>query len=489
MNPWTEITEKYGIKNLRLKFPQTEKLLFKDVTFTFNKGEKILIVGPSGSGKSTLLQVLSGLIPHSIQVPIKTDAANLPESRGIVFQDPDSQFCMPYVDEEIAFVLENLQIAREDMDQYISSYLEKVGLRLATSHQQIRWMSGGMKQRAAIASVLALEPEVLFLDEPTALLDREGTQEVWNTIKSISRDRTVIAVEHKIDQAIDFADRMIVMNEQGLLIADGRPQDILTEYKGVLDEQGIWHPGVWKSYLEKKEKQESYPLLSEPPVLSVSNLNAVRGRTSIIQAEELCAYRGEWVTVTGKNGAGKSTLLHALMGLVKSTGDIMVCGKKKTKTKSIANEVQLVFQNPEHQFVTQSVQEEVAHTLRLHKWDSQKAENRVQELLSRFHLTSKKNMHPYQLSMGQKRRLSLAAALAAAPSVLLLDEPTFGQDAKNTFAILDHLEELKRLGTAIIMVTHDENIVKHLSTKTWHAADGTIIEMDSFQDRGEVHHG
>ena len=219
-----------------------------------NKGEKILILGPSGSGKSTLLQVLTGLIPNAVEVPMKAEELTIPESWGILFQDPDSQFCMPYVDEEIAFVLENLQIPRDKMKRYIEFYLQQVGLKFDDIHTNINTLSGGMKQRLAIASVLALEPEVLFLDEPTAMLDPEGTKRVWETIKNVGEDKTLVIVEHKIDQIVDFVDRVILLGENGNIIADGTKQEVIDQHRDILIEQGIWYPQVWEEYMQAKRR-------------------------------------------------------------------------------------------------------------------------------------------------------------------------------------------------------------------------------------------
>src|SRR5699024_9967013 len=169
------------IQNMRLKFPGEASLQFKDLSFTAYPGEKILLLGPSGCGKSTLLQVLSGLIPHTIEIPMKYDDIHIPEAWGFVFQDPDSQFCMPYVDEELAFVLENLNIPNDQMTEKIHSILHDVGLDHIDLHTPIDNLSQGMKQRLALASALLLQPDVLFLDEPTALLDPEGTIQIWDS--------------------------------------------------------------------------------------------------------------------------------------------------------------------------------------------------------------------------------------------------------------------------------------------------------------------
>ena len=197
-----------SVTKLRLKYPGVDApLIFQGVSFSIEPGEKVLLLGPSGCGKSTLLQVLSGIVPDMIELPLKTDEIRRPSRWGYVFQDPDTQFCMPYIDEEIAFVLENQEVPRAEMPSRIRHYLNLVGFHVPDAHTLISTLSQGMKQRLAIASVLALEPEVLFLDEPTALLDEEGTKQVWDTIRTISGDKTLLIVEHKISGILDLLDR------------------------------------------------------------------------------------------------------------------------------------------------------------------------------------------------------------------------------------------------------------------------------------------
>ncbi|SDJ98498.1 ABC transporter ATP-binding protein [Sediminibacillus albus] len=469
-----------SIKNLRLKFPGVESLLFKDFSLAFKKGEKVLILGPSGSGKSTLLQVLTGIIPKSVEVPMKAEEVCTPDSWGFLFQDPDTQFCMPYADEEIAFVLENLQIPKTQMESLIRHYLEQVGLDLDDTHTSIQTLSGGMKQRLAIASVLALEPDVLFLDEPTAMLDPEGTRDVWQTMKKVAKNKTVIIVEHKIEEVIDFVDRVLLLSDQGEIIADGSKQQVFSGYKHVLAEQGIWYPGVWEEYLLAQNQSRAKPAIDKAmPMISLDNFSGYRGKAKKIEVNRANAYPGEWITVVGKNGAGKSTLLHALMHLIKVKGTYQIFGNDFKKLKTISDYAAFVFQNPEFQFVTNSVYEEAAYSLQLEKWPQEKIECRVEKLLRSYKLENRRNDHPYQLSMGQKRRLSVASAIVKQQPILLLDEPTFGQDAKNTFSILEQLESLRLLGTTIVMVTHDSNIVKHFATRYWHIENGKLAEDGS----------
>lgn len=471
----THITE---VDNLRLKYTGAESLLFKDLSLSFNKGEKVLLLGPSGSGKSTLLQVLTGLIPHSIEVPMKADKVQTPNSWGYLFQDPDTQFCMPYVDEELAFVLENLQIPRSEMTTLMSDYLSQVGLSFDDLHTNIKTLSGGMKQRLALACVLALEPDVLFLDEPTAMLDPEGTKDVWDTIKKIGKDRTLIIVEHKIEHIIDSVDRVVILNEHGKVVADGASKFIFKEYKDILIEQGIWYPKVWNDYLRKTKKKnpQIHADSNQTPALILNNFAGYRGKTKKIEVDNLAVYPGEWITVVGENGAGKSTLLHALIQLIKSTGQYNIFGIDNTEVDQITDYISFVFQNPELQFITNSTYDEIAFTMKREQWSEYKINERITALLNQFNLNHVQQNHPYQLSMGQKRRLSVAASIVKKQPILLLDEPTFGQDAKNTFSILEQLEDLRKTGSTIIMVTHDQQIVKHFSSRVWTIKEGKLVE-------------
>ncbi|AEH49083.1 ABC transporter ATP-binding protein [Parageobacillus thermoglucosidasius] len=462
-----------SVERLRLKFPGKDTLLFKDLSLTFYEGEKVLLLGPSGCGKSTLLQVLSGLIPHSIDIPMKAERVLLPDHWGYVFQDPDSQFCMPFVDEEIAFALENIGVPREQMKERIKSLLEAVGL-FVDPHTDIHTLSGGMKQRLALASVLALEPDVLFLDEPTAMIDEEGTKEIWQTVKRIARDKTVIIVEHKIDHVLDFVDRIILLNDQGEIIADDQAKTVFSSYKDVIASQGIWYPGVWDEYMAKRQYQR--PTVQQEEIIHLRHFRGFRLRDVKICIEEATVRAGEWIAITGKNGAGKSTLLHALMRLIRTDGTYELYGKDSKQLKQLHRLLAFVFQNPEFQFVANSVREEIAYSLRLEKRKEEEIAETVEQLLHRFHLWEQQHQHPYQLSMGQKRRLSVAASIVSGQRIFLLDEPTFGQDAKNTFALLELLESYRGQGAAIMMVTHDENIVNHFATRRWVIEDGQLVK-------------
>lgn len=467
-----------GITNLRLKFPGENALIFKDLSFSVNPGEKVLLLGPSGCGKSTLLQVLSGIIPHSLELPMNAKEVHLPDSWGFVFQDPDTQFCMTYVDEELAFVLENLQVPREEMAQLIDNALSCVDLRLADTHTPINELSLGMKQRLALASVLLLEPSVLFLDEPSALLDPEGTEQIWSSIKQATTDKTVIIVEHKIDLIADWVDRVVLFNDIGVIIADGLPEIVFTTHQEELIRYGIWYPGVWQEYSRSTHFQKLVAARSEQvPVekIRLENFHGYRGTTRKISATKAVVTAGQWIAITGQNGMGKSTLLLSLMQLLRTDGLYEVNGQRivsKKKKRLLPKGLSLVFQNPELQFVTNSIVEELM--ISLHAMKRADAQQYAENMMYLFNLPTTASRHPYQLSTGQKRRLSVATALTPETDIVLLDEPTFGQDAHNTFAILEKLEKLRTQGLTILMVTHDLEIVEHFATAVWSIADGKV---------------
>ncbi|WP_310257687.1 ABC transporter ATP-binding protein [Fictibacillus barbaricus] len=467
-----------SVDQLRLKFPNEKRMLFKDLSVSFNKGEKVLLLGPSGCGKSTLLQALSGLIPSTIEVPIKYNEIQVPKSWGFVFQDPDSQFCMPFVDEEIAFVLENLQVPRSEMKGKISELLNIVGLDLEDIHTEIQTLSGGMKQRLAIASVLALNPDVLFLDEPTALIDERGTNQIWNTVKEVSKDKTVIIVEHKIDQILDFVDRVIVFDPFGEVIADGNVQHVFSTFKEMLHQYGIWYPGVWERHMlnEKGKAPKWEPNAIEQTTLTLGHFKGYRKKEVMVSFDQAHVSAGEWIAVIGENGAGKSTLLLSLMQLLKTNGNYCIDDKPIKGIKNLQNKAYFVFQNPEYQFVTNTVYDELAFALNHQKAEPEYINEKVTELLIAFGLHDKKNHHPYHLSLGQKRRLSVATAFIQNPKILLLDEPTFGQDSQNTFRLLNFLKKEQQKGTIIIMVTHDFNIVNHFATCVWEVRNKIVKE-------------
>lgn len=438
----------------------------------------MLLLGPSGSGKSTLLKVITGLIPEAIEEPVEWKERKTLDSWGYVFQDPDSQFCMPYVDEEIAFVLENMGVPTFDMAREIDYYLQQVGLDFAEAHRPISSLSQGQKQRLALASALALEPDTLVLDEPTALLDPEGTSEIWQHVRTLGRDKTLLIVEHKIEEIIEFVDRVLVLDQEGALVVDGSPEEVQQNHRSLLDRYGIWHAESWgvhdQGYQIEVESNTNFPNDSEPPLLDIKHLKGFYNEKTCITMPNVQVQEGEWITITGPNGAGKSSLLMALMKLITTKGSAQLQGQHISDTTELASEIGFIFQNPELQFVAQSVYEEVAFTLRKEQLPDQQIGIKVEHILKQFSLKALADENPYRLSTGQQRRLSVASVLVADRKLLLLDEPTFGQDAGNTFTILKELERYRKQGASLLMVTHEPHIIQRYATRVWEIEDGEL---------------
>lgn len=494
-------TKAIGVTKLRAKYSGEKQLIFNDLTLSIPQGQKLLLLGPSGCGKSTLLQILSGIIPDAVQIPLIAEEISKPENWGFVFQDPDTQFCMSYVDEELAFVLENQQIPQEQMKPLIEKALQHVQLHPHTLHTPIAELSQGMKQRLALAAVLLLKPDVVFLDEPSALLDPEGKQHIWETIRGTLAQHTVIVVEHHIEGILDWFDRVIVFNGQGDIIADDQPATVFAQHKPFLMQEGIWYPDIWDEYfpsssLHNESESSSAKQRNSTPVLELQHFAMKRGQYSL-QVAHAAANQGDWIAITGKNGAGKSTLMFALARLLSSNGSYRI--ESADVGDDIPDSISYVFQNPELQFITDRIIDEVTHSLqvkhlqqlasneRREHWlkrlfapkrsssgDSSQLIAEASAALEQLQLSVPLDRHPYELSIGQKRRLSVLTALVENRSILLLDEPTFGQDARSTFTMLEWLQQLQASGVTIIMVTHDEQIMRRFATQIWHIEHGAL---------------
>jgi len=472
-----------------------------ELSVTIQRGESMLLLGPSGSGKSTLLQVLAGIIPRSIEAWF-TGEVTRPERVGVMFQDPDAQFCMLTVEDEIAFSLENRSVPPEVMPERIAQLMQQVRLEVA-KETPINQLSGGLKQRLALACLLALEPEVLFFDEPTAQLDPVNTAQVLADIRALQGHHTLLLIEHKLDGVIDWVDRVLLFGPDGRIEADGPPRDILREHRATMERYGIWQPKLWPltwaDVLEGRAPEQAEELERQfaayagrgseaasagTPVLRVheAGLRYALGRRKagepVWTDVELEVQAGEWVAVVGPNGAGKSSFLKAVGGLHKlSAGRVEWKGRDLTKWKaeSLYDEIGFVFQNPEHQFIADTVFEEVAFGGKLARWEAGRIQRETEQLLVDFQLQALQTKNPFTLSQGQKRRLSVAGMLLKQQELLLLDEPTFGQDAATTRELLDRLQERNASGTTIMMATHDMDIVAAYATRVVVFAEGGVL--------------
>ncbi|MAP63354.1 MAG: ABC transporter ATP-binding protein [Microbacterium sp.] len=502
------------------------------VTFDVSPGEVVLVLGPSGSGKSTLALALNGLIPHAFPASIagtvsidgvdttEATVASLSTHVGMVFQDPDAQLVTGTLLDEVAFGPENLKLPVADVLARAETALRRVGLWERRTENPDR-LSGGGRQRLAIACALAMGSPLLVLDEPTANLDPRGIDEVYAALGDLvaAGDRAVVLVEHNLDAAIGFVDRVLVLDAAGRLIADGPVDDILRHRADELHRLGVWLPHSALAALrlraagyrldplpltpaELQDALETAPARAIPrpvaravddrrgqdPVVTVRGLDLRRGRTDVLHDVDLDVRRGEFVAVVGANGAGKTTLVQAIAGVIRPPrGTVHVGGEdiSRVDPRRLSSRIGFVFQNPEHQFISHTVFDELAHGLRRANLDESQVRRRVDELLERFGLADKADAHPFLLSGGQKRRLSVGTALVAGAPVLALDEPTFGQDRARADELLRLLADLRDDGTTILVVTHDMQLVAEHADRTIVvdagriAADGPTSEVFS----------
>lgn len=496
------------LDDVRFTYTGRKSETLQGVSLHIQEGETVLLLGASGSGKSTLACCLNGLIPHNIsgtfegcitvagQQTGETSVAMLAQQVGIVFQNPEAQAITSRVEDEVAFGLENLSLPVDEMEERISSALQQVDM-LDRRMSAIDTLSGGGKQRLAIASLLAMRPRVLVFDEPTANLDPLGTQEIFAAIAQLKRSGryTIVLIEHKLDALMHLIDRVIVLGAGGTVLLEGEPHAVFRDHAATLLKHGIWMPQVallahrlreqgwqWEPFpITQGEAIRSWkqaPLQASPRIelssssttpsntagraIEVRHLAFAYGTRPILDDISLRVPQGDFLAIVGANGAGKTTLAHHLVDIIRPPrSKVFLHGHDITRlsARSLIEQAGYVFQNPEHQFVTNSVAEELCFSLRLQKLSRQEIERRVESMLAQFGLSRYARANPFTLSHGEKRRLSVATMLIMGQRILLLDEPTFGQDQRNAHALLEHLRLLHNQGHTILVITHDMALV------------------------------
>ncbi len=453
----------------------------KGLDLHIEPGEKVLLLGPSGAGKSTLLHALAGVLGAEDDADetgsLTLDGVNANGLRGragLMQQDPESQVILSRVGDDVAFGAENLAVDPTEIWCRVRTSLRAVGLDVPLNHPT-QQLSGGQKQRLALAGILAMQPGLILLDEPTANLDPAGVLEVRDAVSRVVEDTgaTLVVVEHRVEAWIDVVDRVVVLEPGGGVAADGPPSVVFPQARERLIAAGVWVPGHLPEVTPRKNGGSGVPLL-EAANLAVSRERARRRYTPDAAASNinLTVRQGRAVSVTGPNGAGKSTfaltlagLLPALSGHVRATAEFargLGADPAQWKARDLITRIGTVFQEPEHQFVTGRVRDELAFGPRHAGLSEDAVTSRVDELLQRLRLESLAEANPYTLSGGEKRRLSVATVLATRPEVLVLDEPTFGQDANTWAELASLLRNLLDNGTAVVSVTHDEPFTRIL---------------------------
>ena len=426
----------------------------REVDLRIAHGERVLLLGPSGAGKSTLLAALAGLLPEDsgeAEGIVEIDGLDPRKARervGILFQDPQTQLVMARSGDDVAFGLENRGVPAGDIWPRVCDALDRVGFPYPITRRTAA-LSGGEAQRLALAGVLALRPGLLLLDEPTANLDPAGAALIRSALAGgHDPDSTMILVEHRVADALPLVDRVVVLQPGGGVQADGPPEAVFAAHGAALAGQGVWVPGR-----PVAPRRAVFPP-GDPLVRA--DAATVRHRLAPVT---LTAREAEVLAVTGPNGAGKSTLALVLGGLLRPTAgrvDAAPGGAPAGwRAPVLAGRIGSVFQNPEHQFVTSRVADELAL--------AGPAPSVVDDLLDRLRLTGLAGANPFTLSGGEARRLSVATALASAPRLLVLDEPTFGQDRRTWIELVDLLAGLRDDGHGVVAVTHDDDFVATLA--------------------------
>lgn len=555
----------------------------RGLDLTIKAGQRVLLLGASGIGKSTILSGAAGLIGNdfvakssakdnakdnakdsatkssantykssantsdtsakSHQTTLVEDADGgvsegcvlvdgVPVRRargkvGLVLQDPDAQAIFQRLGDNVAFGPENMNVPREEIWDRVRESLKKVGLDGLQLHRSTSHLSGGQMQRLALAGALAMQPSVLLLDEPTANLDPDGTQQIVGAVRAVldSTHATMVLVEHHAEPWIDMIDRVVVLglendetsrdetaqretstetvhdetvhdddiaraaSSRTVIVADGTPDEVFNRTDLDFEDLGIWLPERYKKNVKSSANESSE---SKSSSKSSSNCNPAEGYGEVLLSTKDLAIShssepiarhinlefraGQITALVGANGTGKSTLSLTLAGLLPAVSGEVVASEAlakgangtnpmKWKSPDLAKRISYVFQNPEHQFACGSVLDEVMLGPLRTGVPEDEARTKAQELLKRFRLARYAKANPYTLSGGEKRRLTVAASLAAAPRVLILDEPTFGQDRKTWLQIIRLIASLRSEGVSIIVVTHDRELVEALGAR------------------------
>jgi len=559
-----------SIKNLTFYYSGSDKPALCDINLEIGDGEFVLLTGPSGGGKSSLCRCLNGLIPHFYGGKIagkvgvngldvtKHSTKELATMVGMVFQDPENQLVAMDVDSELAFGLENLAFAKEVIARRVEEALDTVGI-VSLRHRATSELSGGEKQRVAIASVLALYPDILVLDEPTSELDPKGAEDVLNVVERLNDELgiTVILVEHRLDRVVAHSDRVTVL-EKGMITADGDPRSILSD--GRISQSGVGIPPIIKLAQAVKSKgnlidntpltvkegrialaktlrhskpfasrhsehpslslraegvaiprpvaiahgDNKGPVIASPfsvvarpvrcllsngasetkqshlkPLIEVKNLwHAYPDGFVALKGINLKVCPGEFVAIMGRNASGKTTLVKHFNGLLKPTKGDVILGDINTKEATVAElsrKVGYVFQNPNDHLFCDTVEEELAFTLNNLGVKSEEAKPLINRTLERFGLMQYRYQYPRFLSGGEKQRVALASILVAQPQVIILDEPTRGMEYRLKAELMKFLDQYRREGRAVILVTQDVEIAAEFSDRVVLLSEGKIV--------------
>jgi energy-coupling factor transporter ATP-binding protein EcfA2 len=484
------------IEGLSFRFQDSPRYALRDVNLQVEQGEFVVVAGPSGCGKSTLALAIGGYLFRQFAgettgtVTVdgldvrQTPVYDIADIVGLVQQNPEAQFCTLTVQDEVAFGLENRCLPPEEIRRRITWALEVVGAGHLVD-RALATLSGGEKQKVAIAAMMATEPRVLIFDEPTSSLDPPATAEVFELISHILERAgiTVIVIEHKVDFLRAFEPRLVSL-EDGHVVYDG-PLAAGWQATQPADRQMVT-PAVSSA----RSTRGADPI---EPVVAVEGLHLGYNGNPVLRDVSLEILPGEFVAVMGDNGSGKTTFLQSLLGLIRPTqGQVNVLGKntRQGSVSDLARQVGFVFQNPDHQLFAENVWKEA--TFALHNFGALDgaARLRTERLLTRCGLDDRRQDHPYRLSYGEKRRLNLVSILAHVPRLILLDEVLIGQDARNATFLLELLREEVAQGNTVVMANHNPQVASRYASRLIFFNGGSVIVdapiHEAFQQLGSL---
>ena len=516
------------------------------ITLNIQKGDFVGIIGESGAGKTTLCNCINGLIPHhyngdfygSVKIDgtdtFDTNTSKLALKVGSVFQDIESQLVSYFVEDEILFGLENFGVPADQIEERITSALESLEIT-ELRHREVASLSGGQKQKVVIASILALEPEILVLDEPTGELDPASSVQIFKLLQKLNQEKgiTIVVAEQKIMLLCEYVKKLIVL-EKGTCVHYGEIRSTLTHQKE-MEEAGINCPRVLTltgkmvqenlvpsnfapedriclnaheaaDFVEKCLGKDDFAKATEdetcgeaefagaenqsggagenstdileesPTVLEFSNVSFSYNETANVQNLNVQIKKGDFTAIIGSNGAGKSTFSKLCNGLLKpSAGDVCVVGKntKNQKVSDLAKTIGFLFQNPDRQICCSTIKEEIAFSLKNNKIPQQEIASRVEKTIKEFGFNP--DVEPFNMSRGQRQRLCLACLIALNPEILILDEPTTGLDYRECMEVMEKIRVLNENGTTVIMVCHDMEVVLDFAKKVIVMNRGQIV--------------
>ncbi len=508
------------IQNFTFYYSGAQRRALKNINLEIEDGEFVLVTGPSAGGKSSLCRCINGLIPHfyggkvagRVEVQglntVEHSTKELATKVGMIFQDPENQLVTQDVEREIAFGLENLAFSRDLIAKRIEESLDTLGIS-ALRHRPLHELSGGEKQKVAIASVLALHPEILMLDEPTSELDPKSADEVLSIVQRLNDELgiSVILIEHRLDRVIQHTDRLIVL-DGGRIVVDGNTRHVLHNNYQEISDAGIGMPPVIKlahqleimgvahnetpltvkegrimlqGIFQKTSGQfgrDDERSVGKPGIQVEKLWHVYPDGPTALKNVSLVIGEGEFVAIMGRNASGKTTLVKHFNSLLKPTkGSVTIQGidTRNATIAELARQVGFVFQNPNDHLFADTVEEEISFTLKSLGLESGEIRSRIDEVLERFRLDKYGRQYPRALSGGEKQRVALASVLAVQPKILILDEPTRGMEYRLKAELMNFLQEYAAQGNTVILVTHDVETVAEYADRVILLGEGRVV--------------